>query len=76
MYPNAHPAEDASWSVLPTSRIARIPVIPEPDGFTPHTSHATAHSQNASHTTALERTPLGWAATLPDTGQPQTIVLQ
>jgi alpha-glucosidase len=41
-------------------------------GFTPHTSQASANG----HTTTLEHTSLGWAITLPDTGQPQTIVLQ
>ncbi|MGA8939367.1 MAG: DUF5110 domain-containing protein, partial [Acidobacteriaceae bacterium] len=41
-------------------------------GFTPHTSKATF----GSHTTALEHSPLGYAITIPDTGQPQTIVLQ
>jgi alpha-glucosidase len=40
-------------------------------GFTPHTSKATV----AGHTTALEHTSLGYAVTVPDTGQPQTIVL-
>jgi alpha-glucosidase len=40
-------------------------------GFTPHTSQASTNG----HTTALESTPLGWAATVPDTGQPQTIIL-
>jgi alpha-glucosidase len=34
MYPNGHPAEDASWAVLPASRTARIAVTPQPDGFT------------------------------------------
>ncbi len=33
MYPVGHPAEDASWAVLPSSRTARISVIPKPDGF-------------------------------------------
>jgi alpha-glucosidase len=41
-------------------------------GFTPHTSKATTNG----HTTALEHTSLGYAVTVPDTGQPQTIVLQ
>ncbi len=41
-------------------------------GFTPHTSKATTNG----HITALDRTPLGWAATVPDTTQPQTITLQ
>ena len=48
-------------------------------GFTPHTSKATTHSQdskNANHTIPLEHTPLGWAATIPDTAKPQTITLQ
>jgi alpha-glucosidase len=40
-------------------------------GFTPHTSQASV----AGHTIALEHTPLGYAVTVPDTGQPQTIVL-
>ncbi len=33
LYPNGHPAEDASWSVLPAARTARIAVTPEPTGF-------------------------------------------
>ena len=33
IYPNGHPAEDASWAVLPASRTASISVTPEPDGF-------------------------------------------
>ncbi|HEY0262969.1 MAG TPA: TIM-barrel domain-containing protein [Granulicella sp.] len=33
LWPNGHPAEDASWAVLPSSRIARVPVTAEPDGF-------------------------------------------
>ncbi len=33
LYPNGHPAEDASWSVLPASRTAHIDVTSEPDGF-------------------------------------------
>ena len=33
-YPNGQPAEDSSWAVLPSSRTARVPVTPEPDGFT------------------------------------------
>ncbi len=33
MYPIGHPAEDASWAVLPTSRKARISVTARPDGF-------------------------------------------
>jgi len=40
-------------------------------GFTPHTSKATI----GSHTIALDHTTLGYAVTIPDTGQPQTIVL-
>jgi alpha-glucosidase len=34
IYPTDHPAEDASWAILPASRIARSPVTPQPDGFT------------------------------------------
>ena len=41
-------------------------------GFTPHTSQATTNG----HTTPLDRTPLGYAVTLPDTAQPQTITLR
>jgi alpha-glucosidase len=33
LYPTVHPAEDASWAVLPASRTASIPVTPEPNGF-------------------------------------------
>ena len=33
IYPNGHPAEDASWAVLPASRTARIAVTSQPDGF-------------------------------------------
>jgi alpha-glucosidase len=40
-------------------------------GFTPHTSKATI----GTHTLALDHTSLGYAVTVPDTGQPQTIVL-
>jgi alpha-glucosidase len=41
-------------------------------GFTPHTAQATINN----HSTPLERTPLGYAATLPDTAQPQTILFR
>jgi alpha-glucosidase len=40
-------------------------------GFTPQTAQAIVDG----HSTALEHTPLGWAATIPDSGNPQTIVL-
>jgi len=33
LWPVGHPAEDASWAVLPEARTARIAVIPEPSGF-------------------------------------------
>ena len=33
LWHNGHPAEDASWAVLPASRTARVNVTPEPDGF-------------------------------------------
>jgi alpha-glucosidase len=33
LYPNGHPAEDASWAVLPAARTAHIAVTPEPAGF-------------------------------------------
>jgi alpha-glucosidase len=33
IYPNGHPAEDASWAVLPGARTARIEVTSEPTGF-------------------------------------------
>ncbi|MDE1163001.1 MAG: glycoside hydrolase family 31 protein [Acidobacteriaceae bacterium] len=33
IFPNGHPAEDASWAVLPAARTARIQVTSEPDGF-------------------------------------------
>jgi len=33
IFPNNHPAEDASWAVLPASRTASIAVTPEPAGF-------------------------------------------
>ncbi len=33
LYPNGHPAEDASWAVLPAARTSSIPVTSEPDGF-------------------------------------------
>ncbi len=33
MYPIGHPAEDASWAVLPASRKASISVTPRSDGF-------------------------------------------
>jgi alpha-glucosidase len=33
IYPVGHPAEDASWAVLPSSRTARVPVTATPDGF-------------------------------------------
>lgn len=36
MYPVGHPAEDASWAVLPSSRTARVAVQPDAEGF--HTS--------------------------------------
>ena len=34
MYPVGHPAEDASWAVLPEARTAHTPVTPAADGFT------------------------------------------
>jgi hypothetical protein len=40
-------------------------------GFTPQTSQAIVNG----HSRALEHTPLGWAATVPDSGKSQTIVL-
>jgi alpha-glucosidase len=40
-------------------------------GFTPHTSQSTI----SGHTTPFDHTNLGYAVTVPDTGQPQTIVL-
>jgi alpha-glucosidase len=33
VFPNGHPAEDASWAVLPAARTARLAVTPEPSGF-------------------------------------------
>ena len=33
MYPAGHPAEDASWAVLPQARTAHVAVTPAPDGF-------------------------------------------
>jgi alpha-glucosidase len=33
VFPFGHPAEDASWAVLPGARTARIAVTPEPGGF-------------------------------------------
>jgi alpha-glucosidase len=33
VFPNSHPAEDASWAVLPASRTARTTVTPEANGF-------------------------------------------
>ncbi|MDE1156064.1 MAG: glycoside hydrolase family 31 protein [Acidobacteriaceae bacterium] len=36
VYPTGHPAEDASWAVLPASRTARVTVTADADGF--HTS--------------------------------------
>lgn len=33
MWPEGHPAEDASWAVLPASRTARVTVTPEATGF-------------------------------------------
>ena len=33
MFPTGHPAEDASWAVLPAARTARVPVTSEPGGF-------------------------------------------
>ena len=33
LYPLGHPAEDASWAVLPSARTAHIAVLPEPEGF-------------------------------------------
>jgi alpha-glucosidase len=33
VYPVAHPAEDASWAVLPAARTARVNVTPEANGF-------------------------------------------
>lgn len=33
VYPNGHPAEDASWAVLPAARTASVPVTAEADGF-------------------------------------------
>jgi alpha-glucosidase len=33
IFPVGHPAEDASWAVLPASRTARVAVTPESDGF-------------------------------------------
>jgi len=33
VFPIGHPAEDASWAVLPAARTARIAVTPEPGGF-------------------------------------------
>jgi alpha-glucosidase len=41
-------------------------------GFTPHTSKATI----GAHTTPLDRTDLGYAVTIPDTGRPQSITLR
>ena len=37
--PTGHPAEDASWAVLPQSRTARVPVTSEPTGFATSTLH-------------------------------------
>jgi alpha-glucosidase len=33
IFPASHPAEDASWAVLPSARTARIVVTPEANGF-------------------------------------------
>ena len=37
LYPAGHPAEDASWAVLPGARTARVPVVPEAEGFSTST---------------------------------------
>ena len=39
LYPLGHPAEDASWAVLPDARTSRSPVIAEADGFSTSALH-------------------------------------
>ncbi|MGI4826988.1 MAG: TIM-barrel domain-containing protein [Janthinobacterium lividum] len=41
MYPAGHPAEDASWAVLPPSRTARAAVTPDAEGFSTSALHVT-----------------------------------
>ena len=48
IYPNGHPAEDASWAVIPTSRTARIAVTPSPTASPPPTSASPSPPTSAS----------------------------
>ena len=40
-YPVGHPAEDASWAVLPAARTAHIPVTPDTNGFSTSSLHVS-----------------------------------
>jgi alpha-glucosidase len=69
LYPNGHPAEDASWSVLPTSRTASISVTSEPAGFsTPDLRVAVTPdlrltiSDLAGHVLQSDALPVSWSA--------------
>ncbi len=69
MFPLGHPAEDASWAVLPEARTARIAVTPEADGF--HTSAVRVSvsaelrltvSDLAGHVLESDALPVAWSS--------------
>jgi alpha-glucosidase len=66
-YPNGHPAEDASWAVLPSARTASIAVTPEPDGFSTADLHVAVTpdlrltiSDLAGHILQSDALPVDW----------------
>ena len=68
LYPNNHPAEDASWAVLPASRTASIAVTPEPAGFSTADLRVTVTpdlrltvSDLAGHVLQSDALPVAWS---------------
>jgi len=67
IFPLDHPAEDASWAVLPASRTASIPVTPEPTGFSTADLRVTVTpdlrltiADLAGHVLQSDALPIAW----------------
>jgi alpha-glucosidase len=67
LFPNDHPAEDASWAVLPASRTSTSPVTPEPAGFSTTDLRVTVTSDLrltvadlAGHILQSDALPVSW----------------
>jgi alpha-glucosidase len=58
VFPAGHPAEDASWAVLPAARTARVAVTPEPNGFSTPALRVTVSPKLQLTVTDLAGNPL------------------